>query len=68
MPKYEEGLGIRGTVKEVLRSEGVRGLYRGLGVSLVKAAPSSAITMWVYERTLEMLRRRKGMLKERETE
>lgn len=57
MPRYDDGLGIRGTVKEILRREGVRGLYRGLGISLVKAAPSSAITMWVYEWVMEGLRR-----------
>ena len=35
--------------------EGVKGWYRGLTVSLVKAAPASAVTMYVYERTLHAL-------------
>jgi solute carrier family 25 thiamine pyrophosphate transporter 19 len=36
-----------------VRKEGARGLYRGLTVSLLKAAPASAVTMWTYERALK---------------
>ncbi|KAF3919616.1 Mitoferrin [Dactylellina cionopaga] len=53
IPVYE------GVVKcgiEVVRREGWRGLYRGLTVSLVKAAPASAITMWTYGRAVEVIR------------
>jgi solute carrier family 25 (mitochondrial thiamine pyrophosphate transporter), member 19 len=39
----------------IWRVQGVRGWYRGLTVSLVKAAPASAITMYVYEQTLHSL-------------
>jgi solute carrier family 25 thiamine pyrophosphate transporter 19 len=39
----------------ILRTQGVRGLYRGLTVSLLKAAPASAVTMWTYERVLRIL-------------
>ncbi|KPI44835.1 Mitochondrial thiamine pyrophosphate carrier 1 [Cyphellophora attinorum] len=39
----------------IWRKEGLRGWYRGLTVSLIKAAPASAITMYVYERTLHGL-------------
>ena len=53
VPEY--GRGAWRTVREILRREGVRGLYRGLGVSLVKAAPASAVTMWTYERAMEGL-------------
>ncbi|KAI9834593.1 MAG: mitochondrial thiamine pyrophosphate transporter [Sarea resinae] len=52
LPLYK---GIAGTAATIWRAEGVRGLYRGLGVSLVKAAPTSAITMWTYERVLGIL-------------
>ena len=44
--------GVWGTVRDVVRREGLRGLYRGLGVGLVKAAPAGAVTMWVYEGVL----------------
>jgi solute carrier family 25 thiamine pyrophosphate transporter 19 len=44
---------------KVARTEGVRGWYKGVVVSLVKAAPSSAVTMWVYEQTMKLLRRRR---------
>lgn len=57
LPEYREGLGIGGTVRMILREEGVRGLYRGLGISLVKAAPTSAVTMWVYEGVMGWMRR-----------
>lgn len=54
IPLYK---GVVGTTKMILRREGVRGLYRGLPVSLLKAAPASAVTMWTYERTMKMLQK-----------
>ena len=39
----------------IYKSQGIRGWYRGLTVSLLKAAPASAVTMYVYERTLHSL-------------
>jgi solute carrier family 25 thiamine pyrophosphate transporter 19 len=48
--------GVLDTIKQVLRREGVRGLYRGLTVSLLKAAPASAITMWTYERAMRAMK------------
>ncbi|ORY82119.1 mitochondrial thiamine pyrophosphate carrier [Protomyces lactucae-debilis] len=41
----------------ILSREGFRGLYRGLGVSLLKSAPSSAITLWTYDQTSRLLHR-----------
>ncbi|KAK0830592.1 mitochondrial thiamine pyrophosphate transporter [Friedmanniomyces endolithicus] len=52
MPAYR---GVMGTVRAIVQKEGWRGLYRGLGVSLVKAAPASAVTMWTYERALSVI-------------
>ncbi|KAF2754098.1 mitochondrial thiamine pyrophosphate carrier 1 [Pseudovirgaria hyperparasitica] len=52
LPEYR---GVLGTVRAVVVREGVRGLYRGLSVSLLKAAPASAVTMWTYERTMALL-------------
>jgi solute carrier family 25 thiamine pyrophosphate transporter 19 len=40
-------------MRMIVVAEGVRGLYRGLVVSLIKAAPASAVTMWTYERALK---------------
>lgn len=48
--------GILGTARDVVVAEGVRGLYKGLFVSLVKAAPLSAVTMWTFERSLKTIR------------
>ena len=33
----------------VARTEGVRGLYKGLAPALIKAAPNAAITFWCFE-------------------
>ncbi|KAK3667175.1 mitochondrial thiamine pyrophosphate transporter [Elasticomyces elasticus] len=52
MPVYQ---GVRGTIGMIVKREGWRGLYRGLGVSLIKAAPASAVTMWTYERALGLI-------------
>lgn len=49
IPEYR---GVVNTLMMILRTQGVRGLYRGLTVSLVKAAPASAVTMWSYETVL----------------
>ncbi|KAF3769004.1 mitochondrial thiamine pyrophosphate carrier 1 [Cryphonectria parasitica EP155] len=54
IPDYSR-LGTVGTIRTILRTEGMRGLYRGLTVSLFKAAPASAITVWTYERVLKAL-------------
>ncbi|KXJ95451.1 mitochondrial thiamine pyrophosphate carrier 1 [Microdochium bolleyi] len=53
IPEYEAGMGR--TIRAIVAAEGMRGLYRGLVVSLCKAAPASAVTMWTYERTLNLL-------------
>lgn len=55
IPEYN---GTVSAIRRVLRREGFRGLYRGLTVSLIKAAPASAVTMWTYERVLGLLVRR----------
>ncbi|KAK0618117.1 mitochondrial thiamine pyrophosphate carrier 1 [Bombardia bombarda] len=51
IPEYHRGTAA--TVRAIVAREGVRGLYRGLTVSLFKAAPASAVTMWTYERALK---------------
>ena len=48
--------GVMRTVRMIVARQGVRGLYRGLTVSLVKAAPTSAVTMWTYERSLKLFK------------
>jgi solute carrier family 25 thiamine pyrophosphate transporter 19 len=54
IPEYTSG--VFGTIAVVLQREGIRGIYRGLSVSLMKAAPTSAVTMWTYERVMAALR------------
>lgn len=50
IPEYNRGAAR--ALQMILATEGIRGLYRGLTVSLVKAAPAAAVTMWTYERSL----------------
>jgi len=52
IPEYN---GVLQSMAMIVRTQGVRGLYRGLTVSLIKAAPASAVTMWTYERALKVL-------------
>lgn len=52
IPVYK---GVFRTLQSILKKEGTRGLYRGLTVSLFKAAPASAVTMWTYERVLRIM-------------
>ena len=54
MPVYDRG--ILNTMALIVKMEGAKGLYRGLTVSLIKAAPASAVTMWTYERCLGLFR------------
>lgn len=44
--------GVLMTLGHIWKHEGRRGMYRGLTVSLLKAAPASAVTMWTYERVM----------------
>lgn len=44
--------GVLGTLSAIFKKEGMKGWYRGLTVSLLKAAPASAATMWTYERAM----------------
>lgn len=52
IPEYQ---GVFNTMALIVRTQGLRGLYRGLTVSLIKAAPASAVTMWTYEKSLKLL-------------
>ncbi|AEO53957.1 hypothetical protein MYCTH_2295918 [Thermothelomyces thermophilus ATCC 42464] len=63
IPEYYGG--TIGAVRTILRMEGLRGLYRGLTVSLLKAAPTSAVTMWTYERALSFYSGLGNRLRER---
>lgn len=54
IPVY--GKGVWETGKSIVAREGLKGLYRGLGVGLLKSAPASAITMWTYERAITVFK------------
>ncbi len=52
IPTYS---GVISTLLHIWKHEGRRGMYRGLTVSLLKAAPTSAVTMWTYERVMGIM-------------
>lgn len=52
IPEYSTA---RGAIRSILRTEGFRGLYKGLPISLIKAAPASAVTLWTYEQTMRFM-------------
>lgn len=52
IPEYSTA---RGAIQSILRREGFRGLYKGLPISLAKAAPASAVTLWTYEQSLNAM-------------
>lgn len=39
---------------DIIKSEGILGLYKGWWISVLKTAPSTAITLWVYEKCLNI--------------
>jgi solute carrier family 25 thiamine pyrophosphate transporter 19 len=53
IPEYH---GVVGTIKMILKREGIRGMYRGLPVALIKAAPTSAATVWTFERAMAVMK------------
>ncbi|KAK6202685.1 P-type ATPase [Scheffersomyces amazonensis] len=40
---------------KILGNEGIYGLYKGFGISLLKTAPTSAVTLFVYEYSLNYI-------------
>ena len=44
-----------GLFRYILRTEGVRGLYRGIVPNFCKVAPAVSISYYVYERTRQHL-------------
>ena len=56
------------TGKSVIERGGWRNLYKGLGIGLVKSAPASAVTMWVYEGVLTEMQERRWLGREQAME
>lgn len=52
IPEYKSAVKA---LRTIVRTEGARGLFKGLPISLLKSAPASAVTVWTYERALEAM-------------
>ncbi|KAI5958234.1 TPC1 [Candida theae] len=42
----------------IIKQEGIFGLYKGYGVSILKTAPTSALSLWIYEYTISFVKSR----------
>ncbi|KAG5421577.1 TPC1 [Candida metapsilosis] len=40
----------------IIKQEGIFGLYRGYGISILKTAPTSALSLWMYEYTISFMK------------
>jgi hypothetical protein len=49
------GKGFVETFNNILQKEGIRGLYRGWGITALRAAPAHAAIFAVYEQTLKLM-------------
>ena len=49
-------LGVGAALRHVVRSEGLRALWKGNGVTIVHRLPYSATNFWVYEHVNEQVR------------
>jgi hypothetical protein len=47
--------GFLSTFRSIYSSQGIRGLYSGLGVTLIRAVPANACIFYCYEMTLRAL-------------
>ena len=47
--------GVVDVVKMTIKEEGVRGLYSGMGVTLLRTIPAAVITLSVYEKTKRLI-------------
>jgi len=45
------------TLKAIYQEQGIRGLYRGFGVTAVRAAPANAVLFAGYEQTVQFLKK-----------
>ena len=54
------GLGALRTTAGIVRAEGVRGLYRGMHVSILRVVPNCCITFVSYELILRWVKERQG--------
>jgi Mitochondrial carrier protein len=53
-PQYKT-MGFRDVFMHVLKQDGVKGLYRGWTITVIRAAPSHAAIFAIYEQTLQWL-------------
>lgn len=48
LAKGRKDNGFLAVGKEIYKARGIRGLYSGCGVTIVRSAPSSALIFWIY--------------------
>jgi hypothetical protein len=50
--------GMRNCCNQIIEKNGIQGLYRGAGTTLLRAIPSYALSFFGYEVTLQALEKR----------
>jgi len=63
VPKYK---GIASTCRTILREEGWRAFYAGMGTNMMRAVPAATVTMLTYEYVMRQLNTMKAHGKERQ--
>ncbi|EPZ32465.1 hypothetical protein O9G_001367 [Rozella allomycis CSF55] len=53
----QQGNGFYHTARQLFASEGIRGLYRGCGITIARSIPTSGLMFLVYEWTLKAAQR-----------
>lgn len=53
VPKYN---GIRDCFRQIIRQEGIKGLYRGFGACYIKIFPTVGIQFWCFEKGKQLLK------------
>ncbi|MES1913475.1 MAG: hypothetical protein MHM6MM_005676 [Cercozoa sp. M6MM] len=61
---HGEGKGVRSAVRKIVRNDGYRGLWRGLGATLWRDVPFSALYWMFVERTRRTLRQCNDAMRE----
>jgi solute carrier family 25 (mitochondrial folate transporter), member 32 len=49
IPTHQKYTGIIQSIRLIFSQEGIRGFYRGFGISLTRTVPSSALTILTFE-------------------
>jgi ornithine carrier protein len=50
------GAGFLQTLRNIYSAQGLRGLYSGIGITLIRAVPANACIFYCYETTTRLIK------------